>query len=371
MTDWRRSPALPRGFSREARVYMRPVGLLSGDSAVAAVEAGAARCLVGGRFAFSACEVLVREPHAVTATISPIGEVADWADSHAARLLENLSTPRTPIAGVAMDRPAIMGVINVTPDSFSDGGDNAEAETAIAHGHAQAEAGAAFLDIGGESTRPGSDAVDDETELARVLPVVRGLAAVGVPLSIDSRRARVMAAALEAGATVVNDVSALTYDGDSLATVAAGGDPVVLMHTLGDPKTMQRDPRYDCAPLDVYDYLEERIEACIAAGIERDRIVIDPGIGFGKSPLGHNIEILQRLGLFHGLGCALLLGVSRKSFIGRLTGAEAPKDRLAGSLAAGLATLDQGVQILRVHDVAETKQAVAVWDALTAPGDCR
>ncbi|MFP6744269.1 MAG: dihydropteroate synthase, partial [Alphaproteobacteria bacterium] len=271
MTDWRRSPALPRGFSREARVYMRPTGLLSGDTADAAVEAGAARRLAGGRFAFSACEVLLREPKVVTATIAPVVEVAKWADDRAIQLLENLEVPRPPMAGVAMDRPAIMGVINVTPDSFSDGGDNAEAAVAIAQGRAMVEAGAAILDIGGESTRPGSDAVDDATELARVVPVVRGLADVGVPLSIDSRRARVMAAALDAGATVVNDVSALTYDDDSLGTVAASGAPVVLMHTQGDPKTMQRDPTYDCVPLDVYDYLEGRIVACLAAGIERGR----------------------------------------------------------------------------------------------------
>ena len=367
MTDWRRSPALPRGFSRAARVYLRPAGLLSGDTADGAVEAGAARRLAGGRFAFAACEVLLREPDLITATFAPVDQIAEWADDRATRLLENLEAPRPPMAGVAMDRPAIMGVINVTPDSFSDGGDNAEAAVAIAQGRAMVDAGAGILDVGGESTRPGSDAVDDETELSRVLPVVRGLADVGVPLSIDSRRARVMAAALDAGATVVNDVSALTYDGDSLATVAASGAPVVLMHTQGDPKTMQREPSYDCAPLDIYDYLEGRIAACMAAGIERSHMVIDPGIGFGKSPTGHNIEILQRLGLFHGLGCPLLLGVSRKSFIDRLAGVEAPKDRLAGSLAAGLAALDQGVQILRVHDVAETKQAVAVWDALTTP----
>lgn len=366
MTNWRRSPALPQGFARKVKLYIRPVGLLSGDAAEAAVEAGVARRLAGGRFAFSACEVLLREPDLITATIAGIDDVADWADYRATRLLDNMAAPRATFAGVPMDSPTIMGVINVTPDSFSDGGDNAEVDTAVAHGQAMVAAGAAILDIGGESTRPGSDAVDGDAELARVLPVVQGLAEVGVPLSIDSRRARVMAAALDAGAAVVNDVSALTHDDDSLATVAASGAPVVLMHTQGDPKTMQQDPRYDFAPLDVYDYLEGRIQACVAAGIERHRIAIDPGIGFGKSPLGHNIEILQRLSLLHGLGCPLLLGVSRKSFIGRLAGVEVPKDRLAGSLAAGLAILDQGAQILRVHDVAETKQAVAVWDAMTA-----
>ena len=372
MTRWRRSPALPRSVSPEAGVYLRPAALLSGDAAQAAVEAGTGRWLAGGRFAFTACEVLLRDSGVVTATIAPVGAVARWATGRAGAILKRLSAPRPPVLGIAMDCPAIMGVINVTPDSFSDGGDYADPATAIAHGHALAAAGAAILDVGGESTRPGSDPVDAAAELGRVLPVVRGLAGVGPPVSIDSRRATVIAAALDAGAALVNDVSALTHDPESIAVVAAARAPVVLMHSLGDPKTMQTDPAYDCAPLDVYDTLEARIQACRAAGIERARIVVDPGIGFGKSPpsseshLGHNIEILQRLGLFHGLGCALLLGVSRKSFIGRLAGVDAPKDRVPGSLAAGLAALDQGVQLLRVHDVAETKQAIAVWDALTA-----
>ena len=366
MTRWHRRSVLPRGLSPEARVYLRPAGLLSGHAAEAALESGAARRLAGGRFAFNACEVLIREANAVSATIAGIETIVDW-EAAAAALLDRLSSPRTAFCGIALDRPAIMGVINVTPDSFSDGGDNADAKTAISRGRAMAKAGAAILDVGGESTRPGSDPVDAETELARVLPVIEGLSDVGVPLSIDSRRARVMAAALDAGASLVNDVSALSFDQDSLGVVADSGAPVVLMHAQGDPKSMQLEPVYDCAPLDVYDYLEARIDACLAAGIGRERIAIDPGIGFGKSPTGHNIEILQRLGLFHGLGCPLLLGVSRKSFIGRLAGVAEPKDRLPGSLAAGLAGLDQGVQILRVHDVAETIQALAVWDALTAP----
>ncbi|MFQ5786334.1 MAG: dihydropteroate synthase, partial [Alphaproteobacteria bacterium] len=280
-------------------------------------------------------------------------------------ILDRLTAPRAPLLGIAMDAPKIMGVINVTPDSFSDGGDCADADVAVAHGRALAGAGAAILDVGGESTRPGSDPVTPETELARVLPVVRGLAEGGPPVSIDSRRAAVMAAALEAGAGIVNDVSALTFDPQSLGVAAAAGAPVVLMHARGDPKIMQANPTYDCAPLDVYDYLAGRIDACLAAGVTRERIVVDPGIGFGKSMGGHNVEILQNLALYHGLGCPILLGVSRKSFIAHLSAGEAPKARLPGSLAAGLAGLDQGVQILRVHDVAETAQALAVWEALT------
>ena len=321
-----------------------------------------ARSLAGGRFAFSAVERLHREGGMVSASIVPLAEIE-------AERLARLSVPRLAICGIPMDRPAIMGVVNVTPDSFSDGGDCADPGAAIAQGRAHARAGAAIIDVGGESTRPGADPIDPETERDRVLPVVRALAQDGLTVSIDSRRASVMAAALEAGAKLVNDVSALTFDSASLALIAESGVPVVLMHSRGDPKIMQDEPRYDCAPLDVFDYLEARIDACLRAGVARERIVVDPGIGFGKSPGGHNIEILQRLGLFHGLGCPLLLGVSRKRFIDHLAGAPAPRKRLPGSLAAGLAGLDKGVQILRVHDVAETAQAVAVWDALTAAPD--
>ena len=319
--------------------------------------------------AFSAVEILRREGGAVTPSMATVAEAE--AMPGGPERLDRLSSPRPAICGVAMDRPAIMGVVNVTPDSFSDGGDCADPAAAIAHGRALAEAGADIIDVGGESTRPGSDPVPPETEINRVLPVVAALAADGLAVSIDSRRASVMAAALDAGALLVNDVSALSFDAESLGLIARRGVPVVLMHSRGDPQTMQDAPQYDCAPLDVFDDLEARIDACLAAGMARQRIIVDPGIGFGKSPPGastpgHNIEILQRLGLLHGLGCAVLLGVSRKSFIDRLAGVHEPKQRLPGSLAAGLAGLDRGVQILRVHDVAETAQALAVWQALTA-----
>jgi len=363
---------LPGRIDARARIYLQPIGLIYGATAAHAVAAGRARPLAGGRIAFTACEALIREQAAVAVCAAGVEALAAWIDGlgdgpAAARLRETwarLQAPRPPVAGVPMDRPALMGVINVTPDSFSDGGDHAETAAAVAHGRALAEAGAAILDVGGESTRPGAEPVPAEVELARAVPVVRGLAGLGVPISIDSRRAAVMRAAIEAGAAIVNDVSALGFDPESLATVAAAGAPVVLMHSQGDPRTMQRAPAYDDAPLDVYDMLESRINACLAAGIERARILIDPGIGFGKSPTGHNVEILQSLALYHGLGCPVVLGVSRKSFIARLSADEPPKARLPGSLAAGLAGLDQGVQILRVHDVAETAQALAVWRAL-------
>ncbi len=365
------SPALPRGFSREATVYLRPVGVLSGAAAHAAVEAGSARRLAGGRLAFGACEVLLREGDGVSACRASLADVIDWAATldgppaaRVAGLLERIVTPRAPFAGLALDTPRVMGVINVTPDSFSDGGDFADAGTAIAEGLAMRAAGADILDVGGESTRPGSDPVSPDRECARVLPVIEALAAAGATVSIDSRRATVMRAALAAGAAIINDVSALTSDPDSPAVVAAAGAPVVLMHMLGEPKTMQRDPVYADAPLDIYDTLEARIAACEAAGIPRRRIAVDPGIGFGKT-LDHNLAILRDIGVFHGLGCALLLGASRKSFIARIAGEATPKERVAGSLAAALAGLDRGVQILRVHDVAETAQALAVWRAIT------
>ena len=372
MLGCQRKRALPRDFSPQARVYIRPTGLVSGAAADAACASGAGHRLAGGRFAFSSCEVFVREPGRFTGAVATPAEVAAWsatlgepAAARAAVVLERLSAPRSPVLGLAMDRPVIMGVVNVTPDSFSDGGDFAAPAQAVAHGRALAAAGAAILDVGGESTRPGSDPVAPDDELERVIPVVEALAAEGFAVSIDTRRAAVMRAALDKGAKMLNDVSALTSDPASLAVAAGCGGPVVLMHARGDPKTMQVNPTYEYAALDVYDDLETRVEACVAAGIDRRLLIVDPGIGFAKT-LDHNIEILHHLSLFHGLGCALLLGVSRKSFIARLAGGEAPKARLAGSLASGLGALDQGVQILRVHDVAETAQAVAVWDAISA-----
>jgi dihydropteroate synthase len=256
-----------------------------------------------------------------------------------------------------------MGVINVTPDSFSDGGRYARPEQAIAHGRALQEAGADILDVGGESTRPGAAPVPRQEEIDRTVPVVEALAREGALVSIDTRHAAVMRAALGAGARIVNDVTALTGEAESLSVAAASDAALVLMHMRGEPRTMQQEPRYDDAPLDVYDFLAERLAACGAAGIAPERIALDPGIGFGKT-VAHNVQILADLALYHGLGCALLLGVSRKSFIGKLSRDEGPDSRLPGSLAAALNGLAAGVQILRVHDVAETAQAVRIWQTI-------
>jgi dihydropteroate synthase len=320
---------------------------------------------VAGRdeLAFAAVEIVEREGGTVHRRLVGAAGLERSVDATLAPPLRHLRAARAPIAGLGLERPRIMGVVNVTPDSFSDGGRWLDPGAAVAHALELEAEGADILDIGGESTRPGAEPVGVEEELARVLPVIEALAAEAkAPVSIDTRNAEVMRRAAEAGARIVNDVSALTHTPDSSRVAAQMGLPVVLMHARGDPRTMQNDPRYDDVVLDVYDWLEARIEACEAAGIPRSRLIVDPGIGFGKT-LAHNLALLASLSIFHGLGCPILLGASRKSFIGRLAGGAAPDQRIPGSLAAALVGAAQGVQILRVHDVAATRQALAVWEA--------
>ena len=270
----------------------------------------------------------------------------------------------TEFCGLDLTQPRIIGILNVTPDSFSDGGRFADLDKAVEHARAMTKAGASIIDVGGESTRPGADAVSTEEELARVIPVIKRLVEEGLgPVSIDTRKAEVMKQAAAAGALVINDVSALSHDPEAMDVVAALGLPVVLMHAQGDPRTMQDDPQYDDVVEDVYDYLAERVALCVAKGIGHDRIIVDPGIGFGKM-LDHNLELLGHLDRFQDLGCPVLLGASRKSFIGKVGGAEAtgaePDQRLGGSLAAVALGLGQGIQFFRVHDVAETSQFLSV-----------
>ena len=276
----------------------------------------------------------------------------------------NSATEAAPsFAGLSLDKPRLFGVINVTPDSFSDGGEALALSEALKRGRAMLDDGADILDVGGESTRPGAEPVSAEEERARVVPVVKGLSEMGALVSIDTRRAEVMAAAIDAGAGIVNDVTALTGDQDSLGLVADRGVAVVLMHMQGEPGSMQENPQYENAAKDVFGTLKARFEACEEAGIRRLKIAVDPGIGFGKT-VDHNLEILNRLDIYRGLGLPVLLGVSRKSFIAKLSRGEAPKDRVPGSLAAVLAAWAQGVRMFRVHDVAETRQALAVAQAI-------
>ncbi len=257
-----------------------------------------------------------------------------------------------------------MGVVNVTPDSFSDGGEAYDPGAAVSRGLALVAEGADIIDVGGESTRPGADPVSQTDEARRVVPVVRDLAAAGVLVSIDTRHASVMAAAIDAGAKIVNDVTALTGDNRSLDVVAGSGVSIVLMHMQGDPRTMQTDPRYGDVASDVFHWLAPRVAHCETAGIPLARIAVDPGIGFGKT-VEHNLAILAQLGVYETIGCGLLIGVSRKSFISRLCENELPKQRLGGSLAAVLAAIQRNANIVRVHDVAATRQAIRVWRAIS------
>jgi dihydropteroate synthase len=338
--------------------WVEPLGLLHGPAAFHALKLGLAMPLAGGSAAFT----LVRLIEAGESLgIGPLGEVPDaWRDQ-----VEALSLRIPPFAGLPADRPLVMGILNVTPDSFSDGGRFDAAEAAIGAGHAMLEAGADILDIGGESTRPGAEAVSPEEELARILPVVRELGKAA-PVSVDTRNASVMEAVLEAGAEVVNDISALRHDAASLRVLMRAEAPVILMHMPGDdPRRMQEFARYEDVVLEVARFLRDRVATLEALGIPRGRIAIDPGIGFGKT-MEHNLALIERLPILAGVGCRIVFGASRKRFIGRLSGVEAAEERLAGSLAAALAAAQRGAAILRVHDVAETVQALAVWRACEA-----
>lgn len=286
------------------------------------------------------------------------GRAPQIVDEAPPEAIAALTAPRAPVLGLPMDAPRIMGIVNATPDSFSDGG----AYDPVGHVGQLVAEGAEILDIGGESTRPGAAEVAVADELDRILPAIRTGAALA-PVSVDTRKAAVAGPALKAGAGLVNDVSGFDFDPALPAVVATHGVPVCLMHAQGLPDTMQDDPRYDDVLLDVYDALEARVARAEASGIPRHRIVIDPGIGFGKTE-AHNLAILRRISLYHGLGCAILLGVSRKRFIGNIGGAPAPAERVPGTLALSLMAVQQGVQIHRVHDVAAHVQALRLWRAV-------
>ena len=312
--------------------------------------------LAGGWLWFDRVEVLRRgaAPEVIPA--------ADLPPDVALRL----SGPRAAFAGLAMDRPRLMGILNVTPDSFSDGGQFLAPEAALRQGREMAGAGAEIIDVGGESTRPGAVLVPEGEEIARTAPVIAALRAGGIEtaISIDTRKAAVARAALDAGASFVNDVSALTFDAGLKPLVAGKAAPICLMHAQGTPQTMQADPQYEDVLLDVYDFLAGKMAEAEAAGIARDRIMVEPGIGFGKT-LEHNLALIRGLSLFHGLGCPILLGVSRKKFIGTIGGENDAARRAPGSVAVALAGVAQGAQVLRVHDVWETRQALSLWRSVT------
>lgn len=329
-------------------LYYRPIARTGRFRPLGAVT------LAGGWCWFDEVEVIERSG---SLGIAPAASVP-------AEVLNRLTGARAPLGGLALNRPRIMGILNVTPDSFSDGGRFDRPEAALAQ--ARQIAGAAdMIDIGGESTRPGAADVPVAAEIARTAPLIRSLRAAGIdiPVSIDTRKADVAAEAIAAGAVMVNDVAALGFDPALAGVVAGTGVDLCLMHAQGTPATMQVDPRYDDVLLDVYDFLEARVARAEAAGIPRARIAVDPGIGFGKN-LGHNLTLLRGLSLFHGLGTAILLGASRKRFIGTIGRAPEAADRGPGTIAVTLAGVAQGVQIHRVHDTDAVGQALRLWQAI-------
>jgi dihydropteroate synthase len=321
--------------------------------------------LAGGLTWFAAVELITVKGHRrVSTELLPVEGIESRFDEEIAGQWEALAAPRPPLQlgerTIRLDQPQVMGIVNATPDSFSDGGQFASAAEAAEAGARMGAEGAAIVDVGGESTRPGARSIWAGDEIDRVAPVIRQLAAGGAAVSVDTRKADVMTAAVEAGARMINDVSALTYDARSPEVAAGLNVPVVLMHHKGAPEVMQDEPRYDDVLVEVYLWLEERVEAAVQAGVARQHILIDPGFGFGKN-VSHNLELMNGLALFHSLGCPLVIGASRKRTIGALSG-EAPADRrIAGSIAFAMKAVEQGVQLLRVHDTFETVQAVRVW----------
>lgn len=339
-----------------AQIYLRPLGLLFGQDAREMIASGLAFSLGGHpNIGFVAAEEIVRNGQLVTRRKLDVDELREHA------LINQVTCLRPDFAGLSLDQTRIMGIVNVTPDSFSDGGKFDVAETAISHGRLMAEQGADVLDIGGESTRPGSDEVSVEQERARIMPVIAALAGEHI-VSVDTRKSVLMAEAAQSGAKIINDVSAFGFDPLSAGVVARAGLPVVLMHAQGNPRTMQLAPKYDDVALDVYDGLSAQIEKAVAAGIPLSHMCIDPGIGFGKS-FRHNLELMQQLTLFHGLGVALLVGLSRKGIVGAVTGEKTAAKRVAGSIGGALQAAMLGAHLLRVHDVVETVQSLAMFNA--------
>jgi len=318
------------------------------------IEEQGTNVLSGGWCRFSRVEVLSRDRQAEFIS----------ADEVPQDILHRLTSVRSDLGANESDRPQVMGILNITPDSFSDGGQFDSSATARARAVRLIQEGADIIDIGGESTRPGADLIAVDEEMSRTKPVILDVRqASPLPLSIDTRKAPVAAAALDAGIDWINDVSALTFDSEMARLAARSGAPVCLMHAPSDPKTMQQNAQYEDVLLDVYDYLAKRVDFALSQGILRHNIIVDPGIGFGKT-LEHNLALLRGLAVFHGLGCPILLGASRKRFIGTISGVEKAQDCMAGSVAVALAAAGQGAQILRVHDVRETVQALKLWAAV-------
>ncbi|GGC22097.1 dihydropteroate synthase [Novosphingobium marinum] len=355
-----------------ARVYIRPIALADSPQSEEgeAVRLGGAM-VWASRFALIVREggkVVSRKRLGVAEIAKAIGALPDLLAAEAEAQWAAFRQVHAPLdcgeRKIRLDQPQVLGILNVTPDSFSDGGEFLDdPDVANAHAASMLEAGAAIIDVGGESTRPGAAAVWEGDELKRVIPAIERLSAMGAAISVDTRRPAVMEAALAAGAHIVNDVSALRHDPRSIELAARADVPVVLMHAPGEGQDLHAGADYEDVVLDVFDWLRDRRDAAIAAGIARDKIILDPGIGFGKS-LADNLALVNALAMFHALGQPLLIGASRKRMIGALSNEAPAHKRLGGSLTLAVSAMEAGVQLLRVHDVAETVQAIHVWRGL-------
>ena len=360
------------------KIYLRPTGFVESPQRYE----GESLRLAGTMLWFSQIEYITRDIISTRRQVVPVGQwdafvaaLPQSARERCALLLDRITSPRAALQlgarMIRLDQPHVMAVINATPDSFSDGGKNIDPEIAAEAAVAMLSAGAAIIDIGGESTRPGAPLVWEGDELNRVAPLIRRLAETGAAISIDTRKALVMEGALQAGAMMINDISALLYDDRAVEVARKSKVPVVLMHAPSQSSNPHKDGNYDDVVYDVFDWLEQRVSEVEAAGLARETILVDPGIGFGKT-LSDNLAIINNLAIFHGLGCALLFGASRKRLIGALSNEVGATDRLGGSIFLAMKALEQGAHIVRVHDAAETVQAMHVWRglrdaALTAP----
>jgi dihydropteroate synthase len=339
------------------KTYFRPLSLVFGRDARELIAAGKAGALGGmPHIGFTHVEVITRASDRLIETYADLADLPD---------IQNITAVRPDFAGMTMDYTRVMGIVNVTPDSFSDGGRLSNADAGIAHGLRLAAEGAEILDVGGESTRPGSDPVSVEAEVLRVEAVIAALSKSHM-VSADTRKSTVMAVALKAGARIINDVSALSYEAASANLIAAAKAPIILMHAQGEPKTMQLNPRYSDVLLDVYDGLADSIAKAEAAGIAHANICVDPGIGFGKS-FKQNLDLMAGLSLFQGLGVPVLVGLSRKGFVGAVTGEKAAAERVHGSVGGAIQAAMHGAHILRVHDVKATVQALKMFTASNDP----
>ena len=357
MPDSRPKP----GSTRGARLYLNPLALTRGHAP------GPSLPLAGGPLRFVALEAILaaggRRIYDAAFPVSALAKLRAALPSalhgRCDVLLANLTAKRKPFEKLSFGKPLVMGILNATPDSFSDGGDFFKAGDPVFRARRLVAEGADLLDVGAESTRPGSKPVSAAEELKRLASVLADIRKLKIPVSVDTRKSAVMKRALSAGAAIVNDVSALRYDDKSLAVIKNSGAGIVLLHAQGSPATMQKNPRYQDVVLEVFDFLEARIQHCVRAGIAKSRIFADPGFGFGKTT-AHNLALLNALALFQGLGVPLVVGLSRKRFLGELTGEKDPRKRLGSSLAEAVLAASQGVQVIRCHDVAETRRALQI-----------